>query len=714
MENLKRKIISLICTGEKMNEDSLFRYLNIFFDEDKKDVRIVLSDLLSDGILIEYEDAFHLSESNDFIVGTFKGNDKGFGFVERIDRKEDDFYVYHMNVNGALDGDLVHCKITRKKQNNKKAEVKVLKILEGGRSKYIGTFYDNGENGFVQLDNRKIPEPIFVSARRRNGAQDEDKVFIEIVTRSRKAKAPSGEVVEILGNKDSVGMDITTIARMKGIDIDFAPETLAEADEIPESIQASELVHRKDLRDEMIFTIDGADSKDLDDAVSVKLLANGNYKLGVHIADVAHYVTEGSSLDEDALGRATSVYLVDRVIPMLPTKLSNGVCSLNPHVDRLTLSCEMEVNREGRVVSHEIFESVINSKERLTYDDVKKVVLREDDALVSRYEHILDILDSAKELALILMRKRELRGAIDFDFPESKVILDEENHPVDIKKYDRNIATRIIEEFMILANETVSEHFTKLEVPFVYRIHEEPDAERMTKFKTFIQLFGYSLDSEDPTPADLQRILTQLSGQNEEFAVQQVMLRSLRKALYSPKNAGHFGLASEYYSHFTSPIRRYPDLQIHRIIKEQLRGKLSERRIEELADIVTTSSNHSSKQELLAQEAERESVLLKKAEYMSKYIGEEFEGTVSGITEYGVYVQLPNTVEGLIHVSNLKDDYYSYDELTFSLVGERTARRFSLGDKVTVKLQHVNVPKREIDFVPVSVESTVEEEDPVL
>lgn len=696
MKNYTKKLLTVL-TELKTTELSQLESLLGVSSEGSAELQESLRLLANRNIVRLNGEKVELKIPEDYRLGLFRGNEKGFGFLLPFSG-EKDFYVFHKNLRGSLDGDIVLGKITRPVSGTKLAEVKIMEIIEEGSSKYLGTYYSNGDNGYVMLNNKRIAEPIYISQSKVNGAEDEQSVFVSILMRGKKGKGISGEVVDVLGSKGDIGLEILTMVRERNIDVDFSPEALAEAEAKPEVVSETDIKGRIDLRNEIILTIDGSDSKDLDDAISIKKLPNGNHLLGVHIADVAHYVTEGSALDQDALQRATSVYLVDRVIPMLPRKLSNGICSLNPHVDRLTLSCTMEVNGQGKVVHSKIEETVINSKRRMTYDDVKAILSDKDEVLISEYQDIYPTLLLMEELARIFMVKRANRGSIDFDFAESKVILDENNVPIDIKKYERNLATRLIEEFMIAANETVSEVYTNLEIPFVYRIHEYPDPIRMGAFKDFIQLFGFALPPTEFTPKLLQQLLAEIKGSSGEYAIQYMMLRSLKKAVYSPDNIGHFGLASEFYSHFTSPIRRYPDLQIHRIIKEHLAGRLSSKRKENLLEVVKESSEHSSKQELNAQGAERDSVQLKKAEYMQDKIGEKYEGIVSGITEYGLYVQLDNTVEGLIHITKMKDDYYNFDEATYSFTGERTGKRHTLGDKVQVELVHVNVLKREIDF----------------
>ena len=460
-----------------------------------------------------------------------------------------------------------------------------------------------------------------------------------------------------------------------------------------------------ELRDLKTFTIDGEDAKDLDDAVSIEVLENGNYKLGVHIADVSHYVREHSKLDKEAIKRATSVYLVDKVIPMLPKQLSNGVCSLNPFEDKLTLSVFMEINADGKVIKYDIAESIINSKARMTYTEVSDILEKDDEKLKSTFSNLVEEFHNAEDLARILMKRKERRGSIDFDFPESKIILNSEGKVADIKSYERRISNRMIEEFMLVTNETVAEHFFWLQTPFVYRIHEIPAAEKMENLSKFIATFGYSLkgDLEQIHPKEIQRVLKLIKGTPEEESISTIMLRSMRQARYAPQCVGHFGLAAQYYCHFTSPIRRYPDLQIHRIIKEQLNGKLTPKRSEQLANIVEYASNQSSEQEREAELAERDVHDYYKAVYMADRIGQEFDGTISSVTSFGMFVELENTVEGLIRMVDMTDDYYNYIESSYSLVGERTKRVFRIGDQVRIKVSKVNVDFREIDFELVSV-----------
>ncbi len=476
---------------------------------------------------------------------------------------------------------------------------------------------------------------------------------------------------------------------------------MEEADSVPDIVSEEEIARRRDLRDMNIVTIDGADAKDLDDAISIEKLDNGNYRLGVHIADVTHYVKEGDNLDKEAFKRATSVYLVDRVIPMLPKNLSNGICSLNPQIERLTLSALMDIDKNGDVVKHEIFESVIKTKERMTYDDVSDILEKNDEELIKRYDYLVSDFKLMEELASIIHERKTRRGSIDFDFPESKIILNDEGEPISIKKAERRTANRIIEQFMIACNETISEHMSSLEIPFVYRVHEVPSIEKIENLNKFIHNFGYHLKGvkEEIHPKELQDLLKKVEGTKEEHIISRIMLRSLRQARYSPENLGHFGLASNYYSHFTSPIRRYPDLQIHRIIKEMLHNKLNPNRISKLKGIVANASERSSERERIAVEAERETNDLKMAEYMANHIGEEFKGIISSVLSFGMFIELENTIEGLVRISTLVDDYYIYDETNYLFRGERTNKSFRIGDEVRIKVAKVDVAQKEIDFV---------------
>ena len=656
------------------------------------------------------KDKFALPERLGLITGKLQAHAKGFGFLIPEIEGEKDVFIPSSFINGAMNGDRILVQITREDKNGKKREGEVIQILERGNTKIIGVYEDSKNFGFVIAEDTRISQDIFISKKDRNGAKDGDVVVVEITKWPEKRRSPEGVVKEVLGQKGDKGLDILTIIKKYGLPEEFPPKVQAFASGIDEEIPLKEYKRRKDLRDVRMVTIDGEDAKDLDDAVSIERLDNGRYRLGVHIADVSHYVREKNPLDKEALKRGTSVYLIDRVIPMLPKKLSNGICSLNPKVDRLTLSCIMDIDSSGKVLDHEIVESVIRTNERMTYTDVTKILKDNDPELSKRYDYLLDDFKAMEELCNILYKKRTKRGAIDFEFEESKIILNEFGKPIDIKPYEREIANRIIEEFMLVCNETVAEHMFWSHLPFVYRIHEDPDEEKLEKFREFIYNLGYIVKwNGEVKPRNLQEILEKVRGKKEETVVSTLLLRSMMRAKYSPECVGHFGLAAKYYCHFTSPIRRYPDLQIHRIIKEFINGKIDDDRSKKLTALVDYAARQSSETENIATEAEREVDDLKKAEYMLDRIGEEFEGIVSSVTSFGMFVELPNTIEGLIHITALDDDYYIYDENHLCLMGERTKKIYRLGDFVKVRCSKVDIPNREIYFDMVEDEYIREE-----
>ena len=656
------------------------------------------------------KDKFALPERLGLITGKLQAHAKGFGFLIPEIEGEKDVFIPSSFINGAMNGDRILVQITREDKNGKKREGEVIQILERGNTKIIGVYEDSKNFGFVIAEDTRISQDIFISKKDRNGAKDGDVVVVEVTKWPEKRRSPEGVVKEVLGQKGDKGLDILTIIKKYGLPEEFPPKVQAFAAGIDEEIPLKEYKRRKDLRDVRMVTIDGEDAKDLDDAVSIERLDNGRYRLGGHIADVSHYVREKNPLDKEALKRGTSVYLIDRVIPMLPKKLSNGICSLNPKVDRLTLSCIMIIDGSGKVLDHEIVESVIRTNERMTYTDVTKILRDNDPELSKRYDYLLDDFKAMEELCNILYKKRTKRGAIDFEFEESKIILNEFGKPIDIKPYEREIANRIIEEFMLVCNETVAEHMFWSHLPFVYRIHEDPDEEKLEKFREFIYNLGYIVKwNGEVKPRNLQEILEKVKGKKEETVVSTLLLRSMMRAKYSPECVGHFGLAAKYYCHFTSPIRRYPDLQIHRIIKEFINGKIDDDRSKKLTALVDYAARQSSERENIATEAEREVDDLKKAEYMLDRIGEEFEGIVSSVTSFGMFVELPNTIEGLIHITALDDDYYIYDENHLCLMGERTKKIYRLGDFVKVRCSKVDIPNREIYFDMVEDEYVREE-----
>ncbi|WP_195966593.1 ribonuclease R [Clostridium sp. 1001283B150210_160208_E6] len=656
------------------------------------------------------KDKFALPERLGLITGKLQAHAKGFGFLIPEVEGEKDVFIPSSFINGAMNGDRILVQITREDKNGKKREGEVIQILERGNTKIIGVYEDSKNFGFVIAEDTRISQDIFISKKDRNGAKDGDVVVVEITKWPEKRRSPEGVVKEVLGQKGDKGLDILTIIKKYGLPEEFPPKVQAFTAGIDEEIPLKEYKRRKDLRDVRMVTIDGEDAKDLDDAVSIERLDNGRYRLGVHIADVSHYVREKNPLDKEALKRGISVYLIDRVIPMLPKKLSNGICSLNPKVDRLTLSCIMVIDGSGKVLDHEIVESVIRTNERMTYTDVTKILKDNDPELSKRYDYLLDDFKAMEELCNILYKKRTKRGAIDFEFEESKIILNEFGKPIDIKPYEREIANRIIEEFMLVCNETVAEHMFWSHLPFVYRIHEDPDEEKLEKFREFIYNLGYIVKwNGEVKPRNLQEILEKVRGKKEETVVSTLLLRSMMRAKYSPECVGHFGLAAKYYCHFTSPIRRYPDLQIHRIIKEFINGKIDDDRSKKLTALVDYAARQSSETENIATEAEREVDDLKKAEYMLDRIGEEFEGIVSSVTSFGMFVELPNTIEGLIHITALDDDYYIYDENHLCLMGERSKKIYRLGDFVKVRCSKVDIPNREIYFDMVEDEYIREE-----
>ena len=667
-----------------------------------KSFKKAIKTMEKEGLLARDEsDKLGLAQRMGVITGKIEIHDRGFGFLIPDIEGIKDLFIAKTNLMGAMNGDRVVAKIIKEGRNGKRTEGIIINIVERVNKNIVGIYEDNKSFGFVLPEDKRIQNDIFISKKDRNGAKKGQIVMVEI-TRwpDGKRKNPEGKVVEILGRPGDKGIDIDIIIRKYNLPEDFPPSVLNSALDIEDFITEDEIKGRLDLRNVKMVTIDGEDAKDLDDAVSIERLENGNFKLGVHIADVTHYVKERSVIDKEAFKRATSVYLIDRVIPMLPKKLSNGICSLNPKVDRLTLSCIMEVNRQGKVVNHTIAQSVIKTNERMTYTDVTKILRDNDVELIERYKDLVDDFKAMEELCKILRKKRLDRGAIDFDFEECKIILDEKGKPIDIKPYERAIANRMIEEFMLLANETVAEHMEKLKVPFVYRIHENPDAEKLEKFKAFIYNLGYNdiTWGEEVNPKALQRVLDKFKGENEETIISTLLLRSMMQARYSPECAGHFGLAADYYCHFTSPIRRYPDLQIHRIIKEYLNKELTENRSKKLVSIVDSAAKQSSEMERVAQEAEREVDDLKKAEYMKDRIGEIFEGMISSVTGFGAFVELPNTIEGLVHITSFRDDYYIYDEDRLILIGERNKKIYRLGDKLKVLCSKVDILSREIYF----------------
>ena len=644
--------------------------------------------------------------------GTFIGHPKGFGFVE-IEGQDEDIFIPESDTGTAMHQDKVRIIIRDDKKEGKRQEGVVVKVLERGMPEIVGTYQLNRDFGFVISDNPKFSKDIFIPRKEAAGIKNGDKVIAVITDYGSGNKNPEGKIKENLGNIRTPGTDILAIVKSFGIPSEFPEKVMKQAQRVPDHVLDADRDGRLDLRHLQTVTIDGEDAKDLDDAISLTK-EGAIYHLGVHIADVSNYVQYNSALDREALKRGTSVYLADRVVPMLPERLSNGICSLNQGEDRLALSCLMDINEKGKVVSHQIAETVINVNERMCYTDVKNILEDTDEEAKKRYDALIPMFFMMKELSGILRNSRHHRGSIDFDFPESKIILNAAGKAIDVKPYEANVATRIIEDFMLMANETVAQEYCTEEIPFVYRTHDNPDPEKVESLLTLLHNQGVKIQKarEEITPKEIQQIIESIEGLPNEAMISRLVLRSMKQAKYTTECSGHFGLAAKYYCHFTSPIRRYPDLQIHRIIKDNLRGRLMrEGRTEHYAEILDEVARQSSVCERRADEAERESDKLKKAEYMSYHLGEEFEGIISGVTGWGLYVELPNTVEGLVHVNTLRDDYYVFNQESYELCGEMTKKVYKLGDKVRVRVADADKMLKTVDFELVSDIRDDEEEN---
>ncbi|AEP88253.1 ribonuclease R [Bacillus spizizenii] len=675
--------------------------LNITEAEEFKELVKALVALEEKGLIVRTRsDRYGIPEKMNLIKGKISAHAKGFAFLLPEDTSLSDVFIPPNELNTAMNGDIVMVRLNSQSSGSRQ-EGTVIRILERAIQRVVGTYTETRNFGFVIPDDKKITSDIFIPKNGKNGAAEGHKVVVKLTSYPEGRMNAEGEIETILGHKNDPGIDILSVIHKHGLPGEFPADAMEQASSTPDTIDEKDLKDRRDLRDQVIVTIDGADAKDLDDAVTVTKLDDGSYKLGVHIADVSHYVTENSPIDKEALERGTSVYLVDRVIPMIPHRLSNGICSLNPKVDRLTLSCEMTINSQGQVTEHEIFQSVIKTTERMTYSDVNKILVDDDEELKQKYEPLIPMFKDMERLAQILRDKRMNRGAVDFDFKEAKVLVDDEGAVKDVVIRERSVAEKLIEEFMLVANETVAEHFHWMNVPFIYRIHEEPNAEKLQKFLEFVTTFGYVVKGTagDIHPRALQSILDAVRDRPEETVISTVMLRSMKQAKYDPQSLGHFGLSTEFYTHFTSPIRRYPDLIVHRLIRTYLiNGKVDEATQEKWAERLPDIAEHTSTMERRAVDAERETDDLKKAEYMLDKIGEEFDGMISSVTNFGMFVELPNTIEGLVHVSFMTDDYYRFDEQHFAMIGERTGNVFRIGDEITVKVVDVNKDERNIDF----------------
>ena len=697
-EQRKRMIYDFIC--DELYVPMKLKELAILMQVPKKDraelVR-VMDALVMDGKVELTKKGKYIKSEKKYETGVFTSHPKGFGFVT-IEGMDEDIFIPAEQVNGAMHMDNVQLVISPT-TSGKRREGTITKILSHGMNEVVGTYEDNKTFGFVVPDNPRIAKDIFIPKEHSMGAVTGHKVVVTITDYGRDGKKPEGRVTEIIGHINDPGVDIMSLVKAYNIPVEFSQKIMHQVENVSNEVSEADMAGRLDLRDWQMVTIDGEDAKDLDDAVS--LTKEGElYRLGVHIADVSNYVQEHSALDVEAEDRGTSVYLVDRVIPMLPHKLSNGICSLNAGENRLALSCIMMIDEKGKVIDHKIAETVIKVDRRMSYTSVKKILADHDESERAEYKELVPMFEMMEHVAAILRKKRMKRGSIDFDFPETKIILDKKGRPVDIKPYERNVATKMIEDFMLIANETVAQDYFWQEVPFVYRTHENPDEEKIKKLSTFINNFGYTLHigSDEVHPKELQKLLSKIEGTEEEALISRLTLRSMKQAKYTTECTGHFGLATNYYCHFTSPIRRYPDLQIHRIIKDCLRGRMNAKKAEHYEKILPEVAKHSSEMERRADEAERETDKLKKVQYMKERLGQEFAGVISGVTAWGFYVELPNTIEGLVHVTSLDGDYFNFSEETYELIGEHTNIHYKLGQAVTVIAADVDEVMRTIDF----------------
>lgn len=664
--------------------------------ERRQELQEVLDELMLEGkIEVSAKGKYSLGKGK-LLTGVFTAHARGFGFVT-VEGMEDDIFIPEQEVHGALHQDVVQI-VVKPGQSGKRREGSVKQILTRGTTQLVGIYQQSKNYGFVIPDNDRFARDVFIPKEASKGAMNGHKVVVLLTDYGDERRNPEGKVIEILGHITDPGTDVLSIVKGYDLPTEFPEKVMNQAERVPDQISEADMAGRMDLRDVQMVTIDGEDAKDLDDAVSLTMEGD-KYVLGVHIADVSNYVQEKSAMDREALKRGTSVYLVDRVIPMLPRRLSNGICSLNAGEDRLALSCIMTIDPKGNIVDHEIAETVIHVDQRMSYTGVQKI-LDGDEETVKKYEVLMPMLVRMKELAALLREKRRARGSIDFDFPETKVILNEKGEPIEIRPYERNTATRIIEDFMLAANETVAEDCFWQELPFVYRTHDNPDPDRMRKLAAFINNFGYSIHLKDDEvhPKELQKLLAKLEETPEEDLISRLTLRSMKQAKYTTECTGHFGLAAKYYCHFTSPIRRYPDLQIHRIIKDVLRGRMNGTREEHYRSILPEVARQSSERERKADEAERETIKLKKVEYMSHHLWEEFDGVISGVTAWGIYVEHPNTVEGLVRTASLQGDYFEYNESACAMVGVHTGKSYAIGQKVKVQVTGADKMTRTIDF----------------
>ncbi len=702
LEERKGKILGYIASEEyiPMKRREIRQMLSVP-ESDREIFEGLIGELIAEGKVVETKKGKLMApKALNMSTGVFTGHAKGFGFVTP-DEGGADIFIPANETAGAMQKDKVLYKVLHQAEKDKKADGVIIKVLERGIVRVVGLYEQSKGFGFVIADDKKFAKDIFIAKENAKGAVSGHKVVVEIISYGEERRNPEGKIVEILGHVNDPGVDILSVIRRFDLSLEFPDKVYQEIENLEAEVLEKEKQSREDFRKLLTITIDGEDAKDLDDAVSLTKMENGNYWLGVHIADVTHYVREHTALDQEAYARGTSVYLVDRVIPMLPHRLSNGICSLNPHTDRLTMSCMMEIDEKGNVVSHKICESVIYSDFRMTYTAVREIIEDKTPALLEEYAEIVPMLSLMNELRQILGEKRKKRGSVNFDLPESKIILNEQGKPIEIRPYERSIATNLIEEFMLVCNETVAENAFWQEIPFMYRTHLEPDEEKLQRMEQFIRGFGYHVRKKDGEihPREIQRVLQEAEGTEQERIITRMVLRSMMQARYAADNLGHFGLAAKYYCHFTSPIRRYPDLQIHRLLKKMLHGELGEAQTREYHKKMPDMAQHCSKRERIADEAERDTDQLKKVEFMSDKIGQVFEGIISGVTNWGIYVELPNTIEGMVALAMLDDDYYEFNEKNMSVFGKRTGKSYRLGDKVSVVVTKVSKELGTIDFL---------------
>ncbi len=709
LKKRKKAIYDVICS--KAYTPMRGKEIAILLDiprEKRKDLQDVLDSLLQENrITMDNRGRYMKSRGTarkqkkevpaESLKGTFISHPKGFGFVE-VEGAESDYFIPEEYTGCAFHKDEVEI-VPMTHQRGRRPEARVVAILGHGLTQIVGTYQQERSFGFVKPDLHKIEREIFIAQKNAGEAKDGQKVVVQMLGYGGHHRSPEGKVVEVLGYSREPGVDVLSVAKSMELPMEFPEKVLRQAQRVPDHVQEGDRDGRTDLRDLPMVTIDGEDAKDLDDAVSL-YEQDGLYHLGVHIADVSNYVQAGSALDREAIKRGTSVYLVDRVIPMLPVELSNGICSLNAGEDRLALSCLMTFDAKGKMVEHELVESVIHVNRRMSYNEVKRILVDKDEEITEKCGDLVPMFYKMAELSGKIRKQRQNRGSIDFDFPECKIILGETGHPIEIKAYERNVATDMIEDFMLSANEAVASEYCRRELPFVYRVHENPDPEKLEQVLQLIHALGMSVQKagQELTPGEVQDILSQLKGKPYEDMVSRLLLRSMKRARYTTECSGHFGLAARYYCHFTSPIRRYPDLQIHRIIKDSIRGRLKEEKVEKYREILPEVAEHSSMTERRAEEAERDTEKIKKAEYMSYHLEEIFEGRISGVTAWGIYVELDNTVEGMVRLQDMYDDYYRFDEENYRIVGEHSGKIYGLGDTVRVMVEDADVANGTIDF----------------